>query len=57
MLCSVKLKKFSKFEDTDAAVAAATAICDGKLDKNLKKFLKKSVDAEKVRWFASVCLR
>lgn len=43
----VKLKAFSKFEDTDAAVAAASAICDGKLDKALTKFLKKSVDGEK----------
>lgn len=43
----VKLKAFSKFEDTDAAVAAASAICDGKLDKALTKFLKKSVDTEK----------
>lgn len=36
----VKLKAFSKFEDTSQALAAATAICDGKLDKGLKKFLK-----------------
>lgn len=43
----VKLKAFSKFEDTEQALAAATAICDGQLDKNLKKFLKKTCDAEK----------
>ena len=38
----VKLKAFHKFEDTTAAVAAATALVDGKLDKQLKKFLKKN---------------
>jgi nucleolar protein 58 len=43
----VKLKSFSKFEDTEAALAAATAICDGKLDKSLSKFLKKALDPEK----------
>lgn len=37
---SVKLKAFSKFTDTTKALAAAAAICDGKLDKGLKKFLK-----------------
>jgi len=36
----VKLKAFSKFADTSKALAAATSICDGKLDKGLKKFLK-----------------
>jgi hypothetical protein len=39
----VKLAAFSKFNDTTAAVDAASAICDGKLDKGLKKFLKKSL--------------
>lgn len=29
----VKLKAFSKFEDTTSALAAATALCEGKLDK------------------------
>lgn len=42
-LCSVKLKAFSKFEDTTSALAAATAICDGKLDKSLKSFLKEAI--------------
>lgn len=50
----VKLKAFSKFEDTTSALAAATSICDGKLDKSLKSFLKEAVlkgkeDADKVR--------
>jgi nucleolar protein 58 len=49
----VKLKAFSKFEDTTSALAAATAICDGKLDKSLKSFLKEAIlkgkdDADKV---------
>ena len=44
---SVVLKGFKKFDDTTKAVAAAAAICDGKLDKTLKKFLKASmVDKE-----------
>ena len=42
----VKLKAFHKFEDTTAAVAAATALVDGKLDKQLKKFLKKNAKGE-----------
>jgi len=43
----VKLKAFSKFEDTTSALAAATAICDGKLDKGLKNFLKEAVASSK----------
>ena len=39
----VKLKKFSKFTDQADALAAATAMVEGKLDKNLKKFLKKNI--------------
>lgn len=39
----MKLKAFSKFEDTTSALAAATAICDGKLDKSLRSFLKEAV--------------
>ena len=35
----MKLKAFSKFEDTTAALSAATAICDGKLDRGLRTFL------------------
>lgn len=40
---AVVLKGFKKFDDTTKAVAAAAAICDGKLDKTLKKFLKASI--------------
>ena len=43
---SVKLKAFSKFEDTTAALSAATAICDGKLDRGLKAFLTSSLGAK-----------
>eukprot|EP00124_Ichthyophonus_hoferi_P003057 Ihof_evm4s242 gene=Ihof_evmTU4s242 len=39
----VKLKAFEKFEDTTEALAAATAITEGKLDKGLKKFLSKNM--------------
>merc|ERR1711871_552986 len=39
----VKLKKFSKFVDQEDALAAATAMIEGKLDKSLKKFLKKNI--------------
>merc|ERR1711935_1214497 len=39
----VKLKKFSKFTDQADALAAATAMVEGKLDKSLKKFLQKNI--------------
>jgi len=39
----VKLKKFSKFVDQEDALAAATAMIEGNLDKSLKKFLKKNI--------------
>merc|ERR1712216_13062 len=39
----VKLAKFSKFTDQEDALAAATALVEGKLDKSLKKFLKKNI--------------
>ena len=43
----VKLKAFSKFENTTEALAAATSLVDSKLSKGLKKFLKKNcVDEE-----------
>jgi nucleolar protein 58 len=37
------LLAFRKFEDTADALSAATAIVEGKLSKNLKKFLTKSI--------------
>ena len=42
----VKLKAFSQFENTTEALAAATAIVDSKLSKNLKKFLKKHAEGD-----------
>merc|ERR1711934_1045214 len=39
----VKLKKFSRFTDQEDALVAATATVEGKLDKSLKKFLKKNI--------------
>eukprot|EP00750_Incisomonas_marina_P018020 INCI2682.12.p1 GENE.INCI2682.12~~INCI2682.12.p1 ORF type:complete len:499 (+),score=126.54 INCI2682.12:183-1679(+) len=39
----VKLKAFHAFEDTKNAVGAATAIVDGKMGDQLKKFIKKSI--------------
>jgi len=45
----VKLKAFQKFTDTSAALSAAASICDGKLDKNLRKFLTKECEGDKVK--------
>mmetsp|Transcript_8493 Transcript_8493/g.11462 ORF Transcript_8493/g.11462 Transcript_8493/m.11462 type:complete len:514 (+) Transcript_8493:168-1709(+) len=42
----VKLKKFVKFENTMEALESATALVDSKLDKKLKKFLKKNCEDE-----------
>lgn len=42
----VKLKHFEKFQDTTEALAAATAMVEGKLGKSLKKILKKVVAKE-----------
>ncbi|KAI8923515.1 hypothetical protein BC831DRAFT_470734 [Entophlyctis helioformis] len=36
---TVKLKAFSKFENTTDALSAVTALVEGKVSKNLKKFL------------------
>jgi len=44
----VKLHAFQKFEDTTEAVAAATAVVEGKLDKLLRKFLKKNIVNKKI---------
>jgi nucleolar protein 58 len=45
----VKLKAFSPFENTTEAVVAATNLIENKLDKNLKKFLKKNVISKSVQ--------
>ncbi|XP_018574866.1 nucleolar protein 58 [Anoplophora glabripennis] len=42
----VKLKHFEKFTDTTEALAATTAVVEGKISKSLKKVLKKYVDKD-----------
>eukprot|EP00127_Corallochytrium_limacisporum_P007023 Clim_evm31s240 gene=Clim_evmTU31s240 len=42
----VKLKAFQKYEDTMEALASATALTEGKIDKTLKKFLKANTDSK-----------
>lgn len=42
----VKLKAFSKFDNTTEALAAAAALVDSKLSKGLKKFLKKNAEGD-----------
>ncbi|PWA95929.1 nop domain, NOP5, NOSIC [Artemisia annua] len=42
----VKLKAFSKFENTEEALAAATCLIDSKPTKSLRKFLKAHCDGE-----------
>lgn len=37
----VKLKAFSKFDNTSTALNAATSLCNGKLNSGLKKFINK----------------
>ncbi len=45
----VQLKAFQKFRDTTAALAAATAMVEGKPSKDLRKWLKKEVnDTEEI---------
>ncbi len=44
----LKLKAFSKFENTAEAVEAATSILEGSLGKDLKKFLKKHIEEKDV---------
>jgi len=51
----VNLHAFQKFEDTTAAVAAATALVEGKLDKGLKKFLKKNIIGKDLQEELAVC--
>jgi len=43
LVLSIKLKAFAKFEDTNQALKAASSLCEGTLDKSLKKFLKKAI--------------
>jgi nucleolar protein 58 len=41
----VRLKAFSRFADTTAALSSATALVEGKASKELRKFLKKEASA------------
>ena len=45
---TVKLKAFSSFKDSKEALSAATALVESKLDKNLKKFLKKNIVSKEI---------
>jgi len=45
----VTLKAFHKFDNTTEALSAATALVEGKLSKNLKKFLRDSVVSKKLK--------
>ncbi|CEM31654.1 unnamed protein product [Vitrella brassicaformis CCMP3155] len=45
---AVSLEAFSRFKDTKAALAAATALVESKLDKGLRKFLKKNINDQQL---------
>lgn len=45
---AIKLQNFVKFDDTTEALAAATAVVEGKMDKVLKKFLKANIVDKKI---------
>eukprot|EP01027_Heterolobosea_sp_BB2_P015704 GEZU01022471.1.p2 GENE.GEZU01022471.1~~GEZU01022471.1.p2 ORF type:complete len:171 (-),score=57.59 GEZU01022471.1:33-545(-) len=51
----VKLKAFSKFNDTTDALAAATALVESKLSKGLKSFLKSSIIKKGLDETLAVC--
>jgi nucleolar protein 58 len=46
---SVKLKAFKKFENTTDALSAVTGIVEGKLPKNLKKFLETEISEKEMK--------
>ena len=46
---SVKLKAFQKFENTTDALSAVTGIVEGKLPKNLKKFLESEISDKEMK--------
>lgn len=45
-MSSVKLKGFSKFENTADALAAVTGIVEGQVPQNLKKFLEEEISSK-----------
>jgi nucleolar protein 58 len=46
---SVKLKAFSKFENTTEALSALTGIADGKIPSNLSSFLQKELSKKDLK--------
>lgn len=46
---SLKLKAFSKFENTTDALSAVTGIVEGKIPKNLKKFLSDEISEKEMK--------
>ncbi|CDH51673.1 loc398558 protein [Lichtheimia corymbifera JMRC:FSU:9682] len=46
---TVKLKAFSKFENTTDALSAVTGIVEGKIPKNLKKFLSSEISEKEMK--------
>eukprot|EP00761_Pharyngomonas_kirbyi_P011862 gb/GECH01011888.1/.p1 GENE.gb/GECH01011888.1/~~gb/GECH01011888.1/.p1 ORF type:complete len:662 (+),score=202.51 gb/GECH01011888.1/:1-1986(+) len=51
----VQLKEFKQFKDSAEAVAAATALVEGSLSKDLKKFLNKSIVKKSIQEQLAVC--
>ena len=49
ILSSLKLKAFSKFENTTDALSAVTGIVEGKIPKNLKKFLSSEISEKEMK--------
>jgi nucleolar protein 58 len=48
-MARVKLKAFHKFEDSAEALKATAKIIDGKLPKDLKKFLKNNIISKEIQ--------
>ncbi|KAG0008868.1 Nucleolar protein 58, partial [Podila clonocystis] len=46
---TVKLRAFSKFENTTDALSAVTALVEGKLSKNLKEFLSSEISEKEMK--------
>jgi nucleolar protein 58 len=53
---SLKLKAFQKFENTTDALSAVTALVEGKVSKNLKKFLVAEIGAEGSELAEKLCV-
>ncbi|KAG5455557.1 MAG: NUC127 domain-containing protein [Olpidium bornovanus] len=46
---ALKLRAFGKFENTTEALSAVTALVEGKLGKDLKKFLSKELSEKEIK--------